>query len=360
MRPRGSALHASALGVACVLLAAPARAMPEPTPDARNSAATGPDAAREEFRSASRLAETGDWAGALGRYRRSFALFPHATTLYNIGYCHEMLGDLAAAIRDTRAALAFETSAPERGLAEPLRARASRALGELEAKVGTLELVLAGSGLALRVDGRPLELLVVEGRQLGFSADTTSPSWTPVDGTLRIPLNPGAHLVEWRSSAGGGSRRAELHAGETRRWTLPDAPASVPVAPVPRPQHAPRPATEATAPAAAATTAARTAGFVVLTAGGAAALVGLGSGWVASSTQSTLDERCAADGACPASESMRVSRFHTAATVSTVAFVGAFALSGVGLTLVLLNPDAAPAPRVALRVSSAVTVHGSF
>ncbi|HEX6274793.1 MAG TPA: hypothetical protein VFZ53_17245 [Polyangiaceae bacterium] len=316
----------------------------------QNETTEARDAAREEFRRASRLAQSGDWASALTSYSVAHARYPHATTLYNIGYCHEKLGNFAAALRDTLASLRFETRFADRGLAADLRERALLASRELLAKVAVVEVSPNAPDLELRIDGRPLEALSVENRLLAFAAaDGAAPSFSPVRQPIQIVANAGAHRIEWRTEGGGNTREISLTAGSTERLELPDTPRVPQKSPA---RTAPLPVAVPAKPSSVAerdqgsSSWARTVGVGSLALAGGAALVGVGASLVAIDTQRALDEHCTRDGECPASQADRIERFESSTTVANVGFVSAAVLAGAGVTLLFFGPASPTAARL--------------
>jgi tetratricopeptide (TPR) repeat protein len=67
-----------------------------PTPSAPEQAE---EVAAEAFAEGTLLFRAGNYAPALERFQCSFDLFPHPSTLYNIGECHEALEDYPEAVR---------------------------------------------------------------------------------------------------------------------------------------------------------------------------------------------------------------------------------------------------------------------
>jgi hypothetical protein len=323
------------------------------------------EAAREDFRRASRLAQSGDWVSALSGYSVAHARYPHATTLYNIGYCHEKLGDFAAALRDTLASLSFETLYPDRGLADDLRERALLASRELYAKVAVVEVTPNASDLELRVNGRPLETLSFESRLLGFAAPRNDdPNFSPVKQPIRIVANAGALGIEWKTSGASGTRPLSLAAGSVERLELPEVARITPPSPAPStsalPPVPPQPASASELDPGDVASWSRPVGVGSLVLAGGAALVGIGAGLVALDTQRALDERCASDGACPASQADRIERFETSTTVANVGFASAAVLASAGVALLVFGPTSPAAARLELQDGPRVKLVGRF
>jgi hypothetical protein len=346
-------------------LANAAGAQLEPDEPPQIDATEARDVARDDFRRASRLAQSGDWAAALSSYSAAQARYPHATTLYNIGYCYEKLGDFAAALRDTLASLSFDTRFAGRGLAADLRERALRAAQELRVKVAVIEVSPNAPDLELRIDGSPLETFHFEHRLLGFAvAERAEPSFSPITGSIGIVVNEGAHRIEWRSAGTGETRQLSLVAGATERLELPGrarvAPKPLSLS-APPPAAAPQESPNAPEPAGEyASSWARPVGVGSLALAGTAALVGLGASFVAYDTQRSLDERCTSDGVCPASQAERIQRFETATTVADIGFVSAAVFAGAGVALLVWSPASPASARLELRDGPGLRLRARF
>ena len=355
----------SALLLFCSCWASAAGAQPEPEEPRQSEPAEARDAAREDFRRASRLAQSGDWVSALAGYSAAHARYPHATTLYNIGYCHEKLGDFAAALRDTLASLSFETHFSDRGLADDLRERALHASRELQENVAIVELTPNASDLELRIDGRPLETLSFENRLLAFAAPRgDDPSFSPVRQPIQIVANAGALGIEWKTSGDSGTRQLSLAAGSTERLELPEGARVTRQSPTPStatlPPAAPKPASVPELDQGGSSSWTRPLGVGSLVLAGGAALVGIGAGMVAFDTRRELDERCTSDGVCPESQADRIERFETATTVSNVGFVSAAVLASAGVALLVFGPASSAAAHLEFQHGPRFKLVGRF
>jgi hypothetical protein len=355
----------AALVLFCSSWASLAAAEPDPKEPRQSEPTETRDAAREDFRRASRLAQSGDWVSALSSYLAAHARYPHATTLYNIGYCHEKLGDFAAALRDTLASLSFETRFSDRGLAADLRERALLASRELFTKVAVVEVTPTAQDLELRIDGKPLETLSFENRLLGFAAPQgIDPNFGPVRQPIQIVANAGVLRIEWRTAGSGATRELSLAAGSKERLELPEtlrgaekSPALT--APLP-PPASPKPASEPQPPRDDSPTWTRPLGVGSLVLAGGAALVGVGASLVAIDTKRALDERCTSDGECPASQTDRIERFETSTTVANVGFVSAGVLAGAGVALLVFGPASPTAARLEYEHGPRLKLVGRF
>jgi hypothetical protein len=346
---------------------------------ARASAAIAPptstgtlESARGLFRQASRLARAERWVEAIAHYRQAFDLFPHATTLYNVGYCYERLADYAAALRYTAAALEISEDRPQHALDTERIALAKAALVTLSAQVAEVALDVEAVRVILHVDGQPLSGFDYSGeRRLFVGSSPGSASSSPGGATLI--LNPGRHALLFQAATGLATEYLELPPGSRVAWSAPSsrARAAADETPAATPHRLGR---EAVASTSAHRVAAvhrsvrdrprslqRTLGVGSLLLGGGAAAVGLGAGALAMVTRSRLNERCDAAGRCPASESAAVSRYHDSAAISTLGIAVAAAAGAAGVTLLLLEAQSR-STHVQLRFSpsSQLMVHGRF
>ena len=329
---------------------------------AQGTDAQAPAEARERFRQASEAAQAGRWEEALSLYRASAERFPHATTLSNIGYCHERLGDYAAALRDTLAALALGAEQPERALDPELEAKAEAAVAALQGEVGRIRLAPAHSNFEVRVDGQGLRTVSHGGEALSFADDGSPNAFSPAGEARVIVLNPGSHHVEWRRGSASGERSVDVPAGAELELELglgeAEAPRALATPPVvdsvaPLAPRAPAPQNERAHDGVSAWA---LGSFVT---GTVAFVAGTTAGTVALSAKWNLDERCSEEGRCPPSQSARIERFQTAATVSTLSFgVAALAL-GTGVVLIVLDGDSKPA-HLQVRLSDRLELEGSF
>jgi hypothetical protein len=319
--------------------------------------------ARESFRRASAAAQAGNWLEALALYRDSAERYLHASTLSNIGYCHERLGDDAAAMRETQRALALGVEQPERALDPQRTAQATSALALLETRVGRIRLLSARPGVRMRVDGFALRRTGPAGSRFFFTDETLAREFSPVEPSSVLVLNPGAHWIEWQTATDSHQRRVVVSAGGELELSLVEPPKAAPPAettralsPAPRvaawhpqPSLPPPEHDDETLPPLAAWS---------FAASGAALATGAVSGAVAWSTRTRLDVRCTNDGVCPPSQDARIRRFETAATISNVAFgIGALAL-GAGIVFLVVDRDSRAPLRV--RVSNGLELEGAF
>ncbi len=360
------------LVLAAGLVSCPITSHAQSQPELGGEASPEQRAARDDFRAASRLADTGRWAEALVLYRASFERFPHATTLNNIGYCRERLGDYAGALRDTQQALELTQDQPDRGLSPERRASAERALEALRPRVAVVELVPTASGVTVRVGGSSLVSVGRGEDPLHFRNDGDGAPY-PLPVRIQLVINPGSHVVEWASSGNTTELPVSVAAGSRSTLTWP-----APLPSVPPGASAARPSVVAGAPLGSAPSSSpvptrharplpaepgrplhtlAVASFVVT---GAAVAVGLGAGVIALTTKNKLDNRCAEDGACPVSENERRERLLVATKVSNLGFAASALTGALGVTLLLLEGSRGGSGSLGVRVSNGIAAEGRF
>jgi hypothetical protein len=128
--------------------------------------------ARQEFVAGVEGARTGAWQAAFDHFQRSYALYPHPETLFNMAGAERRLGQLVAAAESYHSYLrlsADQTTPDNRSYAE-------QALAELSAAMAHVELRVAGVTSTDRValDGVPLN-------RAALSAE--------------LPVDPGKHVL---------------------------------------------------------------------------------------------------------------------------------------------------------------------
>jgi hypothetical protein len=130
------------LALTAVVLAAPPPAADEAATLAR---------ARELFTAGQKSFKQARYAEALARFEETWALRPHPSIQYNIGKCHEQLGDAPRALRAYREYLRLEENAPDRAAVDEAIARLDRRLREQGLQV--LEVTADKPGALVSVDG---------------------------------------------------------------------------------------------------------------------------------------------------------------------------------------------------------------
>ena len=341
----------------CALLV-PREALAE---DGHSSREDARSAAREAFLAASALAQAGDWRGALRDYEAAYRRYPHATTLYNIGYCHAELRDWAAAWHAVARALDDSRLEPELRLTPERRAVA---LTQRDLVLSKLAIVtLKGYLDELSVDGA--SLVSTELTELGpFIQGSPAALERESDGDRPLPagavlyLNPGVYRLEASRSGRSASMLLELAAGERRSLDLTadfarsPAPAPAPAArPAPSPSPSPpnarvRPPSE-TAPQPSSLRADEASLRETMVVAGVGALavggVGLGTAIVAGvvtfTADSELRDQCDASGACSTRHADTVRRYETAARWTNAGLIAGVSGSLVGLGLLLFAPE---------------------
>jgi hypothetical protein len=173
--------------------------------------------ARQEFMAGVEAARTGAWQETFDHFQRSYALYPHPETLFNMAGAERRLGELVAAAESYRSYLRL----PEAETTPDNRTYAEQALGELAAAIAHVELRIAGVTSSDRValDGVPLN-------RAALSAE--------------LPVDPGKHVLTVHRAAEEVLRR-EFWAEPGQVLELgAHLPGSVPVEqlddPVPTPQ----------------------------------------------------------------------------------------------------------------------------
>jgi len=325
-----------ALGLALTLLVGP-----------RSARAEAPDAATQSralFREASQRANAGEWQRALELYRAAYASYPHATTLFNIGYSELQLGELTASLYLISRALDGAAFEPPRRLSEERRGVAEATKRDLLERLAVIRVRTSAAGLSVRVDGRVLAPVAGE----------SPASFVPYGGSLEseVPrIEDGARLLvevgEHKLSLASGEQSAEttvtLRAGEAFElvWPPPPPISAPPVAPSvalatkpPPPRRERKETPPPKAPDTGRGEGLRTAGYASLVVGGVGLLLAGVSAAVLVATDQHLDSACPAQ-RCPESESGAVSRYQTAARLTNVGLVTGVAGAAVGTGLLV-------------------------
>jgi hypothetical protein len=173
-----------------------------------NNAVEATAAASKAFARGNELAREEKWGEALGAFESSFALRPHALTLYNVGVCERVLG------RATRARERFRSSLAREQLELPPSIR-EEILGFIAEYTRTLPRVIVqlepmDAGIA--VDGRPLRERNDEGH-LVLEAGVLAPGPGTIASaaSFELELDPGTHVFAI-------SRRGYLDVVQTRTF----------------------------------------------------------------------------------------------------------------------------------------------
>lgn len=299
---------------------APSSSAPSPPPSAEDIAA-----ARAAFEQGASLAAEGRWNDALSQFERSASLRPHATTLYNLGFCERALGHATRARKYFSHALARDTVTAGTELTPELRNATSRYLAEAAEKIATPRIEISPSDARVSVDGRPLEPADEGGGRMLAGTRATGPGERVPKASFVLELDAGAHELVVMSPDGRSQVvHEEFAPGSTKQVRL-----VVPPPPSPREELVDHGAAR------------RTSGLVI----GAVGLVALGTGTYlglhARSLWGDAKDQCPGLTACPNDEGARLSSSaRTYANLSTVAFVvGGVAVAG-GLVLYVTAPGA--------------------
>ncbi len=278
--------------------------------------------ARAAFEQGASLASEGRWSDALAQFERSAGMRPHATTLYNLGFCERALGHPTRAKKYFNQALARDAVTSGTELTPELRAATARYLTEMSAQIATPRVTMTPSDASISVDGRPLEPVDDGARMLAGTRGPGAGERVPSP-TFALELDAGAHEIVITAPDGRSRVVHEgFEAGSTREVRL-----ELPALPPPRVELVDRGAPR------------RTAGLVV----GGVGLValGLGSyfGWHARGLWSDAKDACPARSVCYDENGARLSSSAKSyANLSTISLaVGGTALLG-GIVLYATAP----------------------
>jgi hypothetical protein len=320
--------RAVAWAVALALAAVPRPAAAQPARD--------PAAADALYKAGRALLAKGDWDGACAKFEASMSLDPAASTLINIGKCHEHYGRLASAWSEYQRGVVLNQDTLGAERKKTLADLLQRAIAALEPRLPRLRIVISERPPGLRVTRGGVE---VPAAALGDA----------------IPADPGEVTVEATAPGHSPDRRTvTLVEGKTEEITLRLAPGATPAEP-------PGPARGAALPGdTGETPAAKPSSGGVPTwawiAGGAGiALVGAGVAFRVDglAAERTLDEQCGEERVCdpasgydPAGDNARKNRDFV--LFVALGGVGVAAIGAAVIGIVTAGPagDAAPAAPV--------------
>jgi hypothetical protein len=290
------------------------------------------ETARSLYKQGKELRAAGDVPGALARLQAAHALGNTPVTGIELARTYVLVGRLVEA-REVCLRIGRTPVAPdETGKSADARAEAARMATELEPRIATLVVRVAG------LEGGESAHVALDGKQLPDAA---------IDQPQR--MDPGKHEIVVRVGEGASSREqratAELSEGETKEVSLamPPVVVAVPAPPAP-PEAAPSPPKEQRMPPLA------KAGFIVAAGAG---VVGLLTGGMALDQKNQLDSVCNAMKECGPQRggwSTRDSAYAWA-TASTVSFVVAGAGLAVGIGALLAQDHDRPAKQGAVTVT---------
>lgn len=152
----------TALLVTWLLAAPPAKAPPAkaPAPAAKAPEDADTKKARELFQWAQKLYKQARYAEAIGKFEEAYAIRPHPVIYFNIGKCHEQLGDTPKALRSYRDYLRLAPEANDRETVTDAIANLERRLKER----GVQQLMVFSEPPNARIE--------VDGKVLGSSPAT--------------------------------------------------------------------------------------------------------------------------------------------------------------------------------------------
>jgi tetratricopeptide repeat protein/PEGA domain-containing protein len=190
--------------------------------------------AKALFREATRLAETGDYAGAADLYRTAYARFPNPKILWNLAQVLERMG------RKAEAADVYAEFIRQPGTEEAKRTEGTGLLAELDAQVGKLRIEVPQPGARVVLDGREI------GTGTSFTVRVDPGSHSVV--AERVGSPPAAATIDVPV---GMERAVNLRPGAVVGQAAPAAEKAPPPPPTPVSEPSPvAPATAAAAPAA--------------------------------------------------------------------------------------------------------------
>lgn len=279
--------------------------------------------ARTAFEQGASLASEGRWSDALVQFERSAAMRPHATTLYNLGFCERALGHPTRAKKYFNQALARDTVTSGTELTPELRAATARYLNEASAQIATPRLTISPPDVKVSVDGRPLEPADDADHMLAGTR-APGPGESVPKASFVLEIDEGTHEIVV-TAPDGRSRvvHDDFAAGSTKELHL-----EIPTLPPPRLEVTDRGASR------------RTAGLVV--GGVGLAVLGVGGyfGWHARGLWNDAKDACPSRSICPNEDGARLSSSAKSyANLSTLALtVGGTALIG-GIVLYATAPS---------------------
>ena len=262
--------------------------------------------ARDAFALGSALARHGQWLDALVAFERSFKLHPHATTLFNIGFCERALGRFTRARKSFRNALEGPQGRPP--VEGELATEAQGYLVEVEQRIVRATVVIRQPSLRLTINGRPLEAEVQRPQGGTFyvagTRDAGPPEMPPV-AVFSLLLDPGEQSFVISNDGIDHVVTRQLAPGSAPRIEL-----SVPATPRPKKEES-RPA-------------ALTLPAIAYGVGAAGVVVGTVFGIATLTNAKALADACPSKGQCPKTARADIDASERNALISNIGF-------GVGL-----------------------------
>lgn len=318
-------------------------------------------AARDSFALGSTLARHGQWVDALVAFERSHRLHPHATTLFNIGFCERALGRFTRARKSFRAALTAGI-ADRQGLAPDVATEARGYLEEIERRIVRATVVIRQPSLRLTINGRPLEAETLQPQGRTFfvagTRDAGPPETAPV-AVFELLLDPGEQSIVISNNSTDHVITRQFGAGSTPRIELA-APVPAPAAPRLRVEPEPRESESRRmvqlAPPA-----------IAYGVGVAGLVVGSVFGIATLANAKALTEKCPQKDGCPKTAQEDIEASERNSLISNVGF-GVGLIGGMVGTYLLLTsqpedipkrPSSSPAVRASVGVGQLI-IEGSF
>jgi hypothetical protein len=313
--------------LAIAFFAPPAVGQPEPevsTPPPNSDSNGGMAQARTAFQEGIALAKAERWELALEALERSAALYPHAITAYNMGYCERQLEHWTRARKMLAKALADHRMRGGVELPVELVSAAETYWNEADHQVARVIVTITAG--AIGVDGRPLELAASDGPRPVLLAGTrkVGPPEVAPSVTFEVVVDPGTHAfvlstkdqadVTVNENLAPGSQMAlDLRLPDPAQATKLAAPSETEVSPGHEMSHLPA--------------------LVAFGVGAAGLALGTVSGLVAFEKKGDVREACrATDLVRCRSERESGNR---AADISTGSFIGGGVAVAVGMVLLL-------------------------
>jgi hypothetical protein len=295
---------ALAFGTAA-LTSAPAQAgNPASTKNDKREKAKAKKRAQELMGEGYKLARRSDFASALDKFQAAYAAYPSPNILINMGTSLRHLG------RHAEAADAYEEYLSEPGVDPRRRRELEKLIKKIDKQVGWLEISVREEESEVRLDGRVVDLLALEG-------------------PLRV--DPGEHTVSVEADGiPTALRRFTIEVGDHESLTFEQVKPRPPPAPPPEADHG---------------AVQRAVSYAVGGVGAASLFVGAVVGGLALSNDSAASDECVAVGdtlRCDADGVDLADDAQTQATAATVAFVAGTVLVGAGLAIYLTAPEAGP------------------
>lgn len=258
------------------------------------------------------LYDAGKYALALDRFNRADAVVHAPTMGLMAARCLEKLGRLVESAERYRAVTRVPLPADAPEAQRAALANAAKERDALLPRIPTLQIDVAGSGVAVTVDGKPMSEVLVGARN---------------------PTDPGHHRVEARRGEALATKELNVEEGAAATVLLDPSPGIAPV-----PSAAAPPVEESPDPEGGGTR--RFLGVAALGLGGAGLVLGVVTGVLVLGKQHDLEAKGCAAGTCPPALADDVHSYATMRTLSTAGVVGGLVLAAGGATLLLTAPRA--------------------